>query len=416
MSSAPIHHCRVCHSSTLLSILDLGELAVSDFVKETGTVARYPLKLVLCDPRKGCGLLQLGNLSVDEDLLYRQYWYRSGINQSMKRALKDVALDCQRKIALKAGDVIVDIGANDGTLLSFFPQSLTRVGVEPALNIQADLQAYTSVNVPEYFTKKAYSKYVGKQLARLITSLAMFYDLDDPLGFCSDLKSCLAPDGIWVNQMTYLGTMLEKNDYPNICHEHVTYYSLTTFLEVLKRSGFKLLDVTQNEVNGGSIRTTVTHVESPLHSSAAANARICALLEREAQSQLGKITPYRQFAARVRRSRRDIRALIAKYQRSGKTVAVYGASTKGNTLLQYCGLTASQILAAYDRNPEKEGLKTVASAIPILLDVHMRKDKPDILLVLPWHFREEFLKRERAFLQSGGVMVFPLPTLEIFSL
>lgn len=416
MSSAPIHHCRVCHSSTLLSILDLGELAVSDFVKETGTVARYPLKLVLCDPRNGCGLLQLGNLSVDEDLLYRQYWYRSGINQSMKRALKDVALDCQRKIALKAGDVIVDIGANDGTLLSFFPQSLTRVGVEPALNIQADLQAYTTINVPEYFTKKAYSKYVGKQLARLITSLAMFYDLDDPLGFCADLKSCLAPDGIWVNQMTYLGTMLEKNDYPNICHEHVTYYSLTTFLELLKRSGLQLLDVTQNEVNGGSIRTTVTHVESPLQPSAAANARICALLEKEAQSQLGKITPYRQFAARVRRSRREIRALIAKYQRSGKTVAVYGASTKGNTLLQYCGLTASQILAAYDRNPEKEGLKTVASAIPILLDIHMRKDKPDILLVLPWHFREEFLKRERAFLQSGGVMVFPLPTLEIFSL
>ncbi len=415
MSSRSLHSCRVCGSPHLNSILDLGDLAVSDFPITNTLADTYPLHLVLCDPRHGCGLLQLSTMGVDQDILYRQYWYKSGVNASMKRALKEVAVDCQRRMTLKAGDVIVDIGANDGTLLSFFPQFLTRVGFEPALNIQKDLSLYTSVNVPEYFTKKAYTKYVGQPPATLITSLAMFYDLDDPVTFVSDVVDCLAQDGMWVNQMTYLGSMLEKNDYPNICHEHVTYYSLATFMEVLKRGGMRLIDVDQNDVNGGSIRTIAVKNDSILQPSEAASAKIRAVLESERLLGLSKLGTYKAFASKVRRMRRELRTLIDAYATAGKKIGVYGASTKGNTMLQYCGLSFPVIAAAYDRNPEKVGRVTVASHIPIVSDRDLRLNKPDVLLVLPWHFREEFLHRERKFLQSGGVMIFPLPTLEVVS-
>lgn len=416
MAVTRVSTCRVCASTHLVPILDLGEVAPSDFVPAgTHTVQKHPLSLVLCDPRHGCGLLQLEHVGCTPDDLYRQYWYKSGVNETMKRALNDIALDCQRRISLQPGDVIVDIGANDGTLLSFFPQFLTRVGVEPALNIQSDLSRHSTVNVPEYFTKKAYTKYVGKQQAQLITSLAMFYDLDNPISFTRDLKECLAPDGIWVNQMTYLSSMLSKNDYPNICHEHVTYYSLRTFLEVLKRSEMKLLDVELNDVNGGSLRTIVTHANATIQPSEAASARISALLDEERYLGLTTIARYREFAQTVRASKRELQSLIQKLLKEDKTIAVYGASTKGNTLLQYCRLAYPQISVAYDRNPDKASLFTVATHIPIVGDDQILDHPPDVLLILPWHFRDEFIKREAKFLGAGGTMIFPLPELDVVS-
>ncbi len=405
--------CRICGSPALREVLDLGNLAVSDFVD--GAEPLYaPLVLALCDPDEGgCAFVQLKHRAVDQSLLYTRYWYRPGTNESMRAALADVVDAAQAAVPLGAGDIVVDIGANDGTLLRAYGRGdLTLVGFEPAENLLAEARAGTDLIVPERFTAASFKRHLGSaSQARLITSIAMFYDLEEPHDFARDVADILAPDGLWVVQMAYLPTMLAANNFDNVCHEHVGYYSFGVMDGLVRAHGLEIRDVELNDVNGGSFRVYVQHGAhaDTRWRSAGADDRVGRLARAERVQRLTDTDTYRRFAHRIADIRETVRGFVLKELADGKVFHVYGASTKGNTILQYFGLDHRHLRLAADRNSDKWGLWTVVTEIPIVSEEASRAARPDYYLVLPWHFRETFVARERAFLDSGGGMIFPLP-------
>lgn len=406
--------CRVCGSHALLPVLSLGNHAISDFVVNNLHPPVAPLELVLCDANNGgCGLLQLRH-TADQNFLYRNYWYRSSLNQTMRDALADITQSIERLVGLQPKDVVLDIGSNDNTLLrSYRTSGVKRIGFEPARSLMtyADDPDITVFN--DYFTAEAFRQLTSHP-ARAITSIAMFYDLEDPNQFTADVKSILAEDGLWIIQMMYLPTMLAHNIFDNICHEHLEYYSLLSLQALLGRHDLKVIDVELNDVNGGSYRTYITHTDNKtLAPFPGAANRLRTLREEEHALKLEKAAPYQEFADRAQDLKRQCVDFIRDEVSRGKTVYVYGASTKGNTLLQYYGLDNSVITAAAERNPDKWGKRTVATNIPIISEEDARAAKPDYFLVLPWHFLPEFQRREQAYLSSGGKFIVPLPTFRI---
>ena len=373
--------------------LDLGSVAVSNFVDSPGGALRAPLQLVLCE---GCGLVQLSH-TVERDILYRQnYWYQSGINESMVIALKDVVNAAAGMVSLKEGDTWLDIGANDGTLVGLVPEGVRTIGVEPSMEMS--LLAYPRMRVGStwyntYFPLPAWAD-ADVPPCKVITSIAMFYDLPDPNGFVAEIARMLDPEGVWVCQMGDLDSMLETNGFDAICHEHLEYWSPASFDALLARHGLMIAEMDQNRVNGGSLRFYVKHGKARLP---------------QARVQWGdRLTA---FAHRIEALREDTRAVLADLKRGGGSIWGYGASTKGNTLLQYYGLGTSTIEAIAERSEAKWGKYTVGSWIPIASEAEMRQARPDYLLVLPWHFIDGFLQREREFLEGGGRFIVPLPYL-----
>jgi hypothetical protein len=407
--------CRACGSRHLSSILSLGTHCVSTFVDGQVPTAplRAPLELVVCDPGAGgCGLLQLRH-TVAVDLLYRNYWYRSMVNSTMVRALEDVCRAAESVVPLRAQDLVLDIGCNDGTLLrAYTTPGLRRVGFEPARNLLGDAGVGTTRIIGDFFTFGAFARSFPGQQARVITSIAMFYDLEEPNAFVGDVARCLDRDGVWIIQMSYLPSMLAQNAFDNICHEHLEYYSLRAVQPLLERHGLRVVDAALNDVNGGSIRLFVRHRAGPGPSPDAAR-RVAALEEAEDALGLETRAPYEAFASRVLAIRDRLVAFIAGETARGKTVYAYGASTKGNTLLQFCGLDHTLVRAAADRNPDKWGKRTVGTLIPIVSEAEARAERPDYFLILPWHFLEEFMHREHAFLARGGRFIVPLPEFRV---
>jgi len=414
--AAPVRTtCRVCGSEALTDIVSLGNQALSNFLGEETASPTAPLELVLCDAGQGgCGLLQLRH-TADQGLLYRNYWYRSGVNSTMRAALADVATSAERVAGLKPGDVVIDTGSNDNTLLkSYTVSGLNKVGFEPATNLLPYAQDDDISVINDFFAADLFFKRHPGQLARVITSIAMFYDLEDPNAFVADAARCLDPEGVWVIQMMYLPIMLAHNVFDNICHEHLEYYSLQSLEYLLRRHGLKVVDGETNDVNGGSFRAYVTHAKNAaVRHQPGAKARLNALREEEAKLDLHTLKPYQQFAQRVRLIKEQVGDFIRAEAASGKRVYVYGASTKGNTLLQYFDLDHSVIAAAAERNPDKWGKKTVATFIPIISEEQARREKPDYFLVLPWHFLPEFIQREAEYLRSGGKFIVPLPQFRV---
>lgn len=410
------HACRSCQGSNLQPILSLGDHFVSTFVTdEAESVERAPLELVLCSPAAGgCGLLQLKH-SVNQAALYRNYWYRSGVNQTMRDALHDITSTIEKLVPLRAGDIVIDTGSNDNTLLnSYATPGIIKIGFEPALNL-ATYQNDDDIQViPEFFAHEPLRQALPGKKARVITSIAMFYDLEDPNKFVSDIASSLSSDGLWIIQMSYLPLMLEQTIFDNICHEHLEYYSLQSLEPLLNRHGLKVVDVTLNDVNGGSFRIFITpENNTSFDNHPAARERLTQLRARETELHLADITPYLTFAARVEAIKQTVTSFIHEAHTSGKRVDVYGASTKGNTLLQYFGLNHSVITAAAERNPDKWGKKTVGTLIPIISEDDARQAHPDYFLILPWHFLQEFVVREQEYLKSGGQFIVPLPQFRI---
>ncbi len=395
--------CRSCGVSSFAAVLELGDHYVSNFVESSDGqhLPRAPLELILCQQ---CSLLQLRHTTPAE-WLYRQYWYKSGVNASMKAALADVSARAEEVAGLRPGDSVLDIGCNDGTLLrSYRTPGIRRVGFEPAQNLVPEAKSGTERIINDFFHAAA----VAGEKFRVITSIAMFYDLEDPNAFVADVVRCLDEEGIWVIQMSYLPLMLSQNAFDNICHEHLEYYSLTSLRPLLERQRLALLDVETNDVNGGSFRIYVTHAGSRLKAREGAGERLQRMLSEEARLGLTERRVYEEFAQRVSRIRDKVCRSVRTEVRKGKKVSVYGASTKGNTLLQYFGLDCTVIQAAAERNPDKWGKRTVGTWIPIVSEEEARRNS-DWFLVLPWHFIEEFQTRERAFLAGGGKLLVPLP-------
>jgi len=399
----------------LAPILSLGNQYVSNFVETEDDAPRIPLDLVLCDAQQGgCGLLQLRH-TTEASILYRNYWYQSGINQTMRTALADITAKAERLRPLKEGDITIDIGSNDGTLLrSYLTSGIRKMGFEPAANLVPSQREADTTIINDFFAARPFRDQFGEAKASIITSIAMFYDLEDPNAFVADVVASLDPEGLWIIQMSYLPLMLTQNAFDNICHEHLEYYSLHSLNVLLKRHGLRVIDVELNDVNGGSFRAYVVHDSaSSVHPFPGAPERIASLEASERDMRLDSLATYAAFAERVERIKRDLVSFIRQETQRGKTVYVYGASTKGNTLLQYFGLDHALIRAAAERNPQKWGKKTVGTYIPIVSEEAARKERPDYFLVLPWHFIPEFVEREHAYLASGGAFIVPLPEFRI---
>ena len=408
--------CRACGSKNLLPILSLGPHYVSNFVDSGILGEKIPLDLVLCDPKQGgCSLLQL-TCTAPAELMYHQYWYRSGMNKTMTAALADIAAKAQRLVSISEGDIALDIGCNDGTLLrAYTDKRLFLAGFEPASNLLQYSEKGTGRIINDFFNGPSYRAAFGERKAKIVTSIAMFYDLEDPNQFVIDVRECLDKDGVWVIQMSYLPLMLEQNAFDNICHEHLEYYSLKSLEYVLNRNGMAVFDVELNDVNGGSIRTYIRNSGGRPTIPEGAAQRIEKMRTKERGLKLDEKGPYEVFARRVEAIKSKVFDFIGNEVANGKKVFVYGASTKGNTLLQYFALDSKLIAAAAERNPEKWGKKTVGSLIPIISEEEARAKKPDYFLILPWHFLTEFTQREGPFLKAGGKFIVPLPEFKIIS-
>jgi NDP-4-keto-2,6-dideoxyhexose 3-C-methyltransferase len=404
-----IEACRSCDSKRLVPILNLGELYVSDFVNSEGKRGKAPLELVLCED---CNLLQLKH-TVNPELLYREYWYKSGINETIRRDLKDIATKVERSVKLKSGDLVLDIGCNDGTILRMYKtEGLRSVGFEPAVNLIREASKGTTKIINDFFSLEVFQKSFSDEKAKVITAIAMFYDLDKPGEFVSDVSECLDKNGVFVIEQRYLFSMLEQNDIGNICHEHIEYYGLLSLRKLLEQYGLEIFDVELNKVNGGSFRVYVRHVGSRVKSFDGAEERVRRLETHERSLSLDDRKIYKDFASRVESIKSRLYSFIKAEHDRGKAIHVYGASTKGNTMLQYFGLDNRLIEAAAERDHRKVGKKTVVTQIPIITEEESRRSA-DYFLVLPWHFLDVFLKREEKFLMSGGKFIVPLPEFRV---
>jgi len=404
--NVPIRECRACYSKRLLNVISFGNLYLSDFLRTNKKPPKYPLALVLC---RNCSLLQLKHTTPSSLLYTDNYGYKSGINQTMKDQLKEIAGNSIKKLK-KTDEKItaIDIGANDGTLLKFYPKNVYKVAVEPIKKFAEESKKYTDVVINDFFSYESYKKVLKDKKAELITVISCFYDIDDPNKFLKDITNILKDDGILVIQQNYLKLMLEQNAFDNVVHEHLEYYSLTSLQNLLKKHNLEVFDVEVNNINGGSFRTYICiKGERPISQS------VKNLLIVEKRLNLDKKTVYKEFAKRVRENKKILKKFIKTEVKKGKKIYVYGASTRGNTLLQYFNLNKKLIPYAVERNPEKWGKKIASVGIPIISEKEARKKMPDYMLVLPWFFKDEFLKRESDYLKKGGHFIFPLPQLEI---
>lgn len=405
-----ISSCRVSGSKNLVSVLNLGHQSLTGVFPKSSeeSVTKGPLELVWCPDS---GLLQL-NHSYDPSEMYGDnYGYRSGLNQSMIDHLSDKVAYLERLISLNEGDVIVDIGSNDSTTLKAYKtQGLRRIGIDPTGKKFAEYYPEDIELVPDFFSASAFHS-VEKKPARIVTSIAMFYDLEAPIEFAKQIESILADDGVWHFEQSYMPSMLRLNSYDTICHEHLEYYSLQVVKTILEQSGLKIVDVVMNAVNGGSFAVTAAKADNK--SIKSNQAVIDWLLEQEERMGLNTPRPYRDFEEKVFRHRDDLSRLIKSLNADGKTVLGYGASTKGNVVLQFCGFTAEDIPAIAEVNPEKFGRVTPGTNIPIVSEPDARAMNPDYFLVLPWHFKNGILRREKEYLAAGGKFIFPFPEIEI---
>jgi NDP-4-keto-2,6-dideoxyhexose 3-C-methyltransferase len=403
----PTTKCRLCASQNLARVLSLGDQYVSDFVTAAGHHPKSPLELIRC---KDCGLVQLRH-TFPRTNLYRHYWYRSGISGTMREALANVALKAFQVAQPSSGQIVIDTGCNDGTLLRTYPKTgIKLVGFEPAENLVEDARQGTHWIFNDFFRADSFREKFAHEKAKIITSVAMFYDLEDPNMFVGDIAKCLASDGVWVVQQNYLATMLQKNGFDNIGHEHLEYYSLNTMEKLLARHGLEIFDAETNDVNGGSFRTYASH-----RGKYAIQESVRRMRQTEEQLQLKNSEVYRTFAANIRKIKSHLTRLITKEVKNGKTVYVYGASNRGNTILQYCGLDYRLIKKATDANSEKWGLTTVGTKIPIVSKEEARRDRPDYFLILPHHFLEEIEREEKSYLDHGGRFIVPLPEVRVIA-
>ncbi len=394
--------CRSCDAS-LINVLRLGDQRITgwlDRADETGLVA--PLDLMLCSNSE-CRLLQLGH-TLDPDLLFRHYYYRSGVNQTMKDALADITTQAQRKVILERSDTVVDIGANDGTLLDTYPPGITKIGFEPALNLREEGERGGIHIIPDYFSRQSYPEQANK--AKIVTAIAMFYDLQDPHQFVSDVADILADDGLFIIQLSYLPLMLFQNAFDNICHEHLAYHSLRSLDFIVSKHGLKMFDAEINDANAGSIRVYIGRERS-------ASPMLVALRRWEEAIRLDTRRPYDEFAKRSEAIRDQLVNIVGDITSEGKKVYGYASSTKGNVTLQYCGFGPEHIPAIAERNPRKWGKYCAGSGIPVISEEQARKDNPDYFLVLAWGFMDEFWRREADWRSQGGKFLIPMPNVTI---
>ncbi len=356
------------------------------------------------------GLLQLSE-DIDINSMYGEnYGYRSGLNSSMVDHLNKKVNYLLEICNIEKTNCVLDIGSNDGTLLSNYSSKLMRIGIDPTIKKYAKFYPENIIKVADFFNFKKFNEVSNGLKADIITSISMFYDLPDPNSFVRDIKSTLSPQGIWNLEQSYMPSMLRTNSYDTVCHEHLEYYSLFVIKKLIEDNGLRIIDVVFNKINGGSFSITVCHQEAKYKSNLSI---INWILSQEDKMQLNSPYPYREFERRAYSNRSELKELINLINSSNEKIAGYGASTKGNVILQFCQFNANDLFGIAEVNEDKFNKYTPGSNIPILSEKEIKSSNPDYLLVLPWHFRENIINREKEFLRKGGKLIFPLPNIEI---
>ena len=398
-----IKNCRACKDKNLKKVINLGSHSITgDFLlKIKKEYPKISLKLLFCEK---CYLLQLEN-TTNPKILYKNYWYISGTNQTMRNHLKKLANEVKKKINLKTGDSILDIGCNDGTFLNnFISKNINLYGIDPAKNPTALIKNKKIKLINNFFNKKPLLKVgIKKNSIKLITSISMFYDVDDPIRFINDIHYFLASNGIWIVEMNYLGNMISNNNFDMIGHEHLTYYSLISFKNLLKKNKLFINSVSFNEINGGSLRLFISKKQYE-------NTSVKNLEKYEIKSlKLDKIKTYFNFYKQIITYKKRLRRLIIGLNKKNKTIAILGASTRGNTILQFCNLNYKYFIGASDRNPMKKGLFMSGSHVQIFEESKIRTLNPDFMFILPYFYKDELIEREMSYLRKGGKFIIPLP-------
>lgn len=405
--------CRVCYSKSLTPLFSLGEQYVSDFLlkEDIGIKGlKCPIELMQCTR---CTLVQLRHTAPQDFLYTRHYWYRSGVTETMRHALLEVTRAACKCVDLEQGDTVLDIGSNDGTLLRNY-QGLKTVGVEPARNLAEEGRKGVDVFINDFWS---YEKYLlkGCQPAKIITALGMFYDLEDPNEFIHDVSQALASDGVFIAQLMCLKNMIDTCDIGNLAHEHLEFYSLASLEYLFDKHGLEIYDIETNSTNNQSYRLYIRHICSKVKARNPAGAASRLHAVRVAEARLTNKLYYDSFFAKMEQNKKTLLKFIQVQKSLNKNIWVYGASTKGNVILQYLGLDSTQITGAAERSPEKYGRYTVGSNIPIFPEEKMRADKPDFCLVLPYTFLPEFINREanEQWRLDGGMFICPLPEMRL---
>jgi hypothetical protein len=405
-----IEKCRISDSKNLISVLSLGEQHLSGVFPATKDekISKGPLDLVWCPDS---GLLQLKQSYSLEEMYGDNYGYRSGLNQSMVNHLTYKARYLEKLCGISPNDLIVDIGSNDATLLKAFTvNNIKRVGIDPSGKKFAKFYPEDIDLIDEFFPSAMFNKKYSNKKAKLITSISMFYDLEDPLQFVGDISNALDDNGVWHFEQSYMPSMLKTGSYDTICHEHLEYYSLAVVKNILSKFDLVIIDVQFNDINGGSFAVTAAKKISSLKRNSVV---IDWLLMQEDRMGLDTPKPYREFEDRVYQHRKNLVDLICSLNENGKKIIGYGASTKGNILLQFCGLKEKEIPFIAEVNQDKFGCVTPGTNIPIISEQEARSMNPDYFLILPWHFKSGILEREKEFLSRGGKFIVPLPEIQI---
>ena len=405
-----VEKCRICGNTHLERVLDLGEQMLTGvFPRDKGAkVTSGPLHLVKCfGGDEACGLLQMEHSYDLVEMYGENYGYRSGLNTSMVAHLNNKVKRILGLVEFREGDLVIDIGSNDSTTLKAYPSSgLVLVGVDPTgVKFHKYYPQHIQL-IQDFFSAALVKARFPEKKAKVVTSFSMFYDLEDPMGFMRQVYDVLAEDGIWVFEQSYMPTMLDTNSYDTVCHEHLEFYALRQIKWMADRVGFKILDVDFNDINGGSFSVTV----SKSHEDLTVVPLVKRILDEEHAKGLDTLMPFQAFAQRVVQTKRDLMKFIETARAERKSVAILGASTKGNVLLQFCGLTTNEVEFVGEVNPEKFGCYTPGTWIPIIPEQELLAKKPDYMIVLPWHFRR-FFTANKMF--AGMSLVFPLPEVEV---
>ena len=408
--------CKVCNSNDLTEVLTLNEQYLSPtFVKtnKDNKLAdiKSPLTLVLCDKKKNdgnCGLLQLKEIT-EPDLLYREYFYRTATNDTMRNDLKNLVDQVLQIVNPSDKDIIVDIGANDCTMLNFYEDKFKLVGFEPAKNIKFLDKGKNIKIINNYFNSKNFKEIFLEDKAKIITSCAMFYDLENPIEFVRNIEEILDEDGVWCCQISYLDSMIRNNNFYDICHEHLSYYSLESFEYLINKLNLKLFYAETNAVNGGSIRLYICKKNSKTYDKSNFTKELNNLKKEEQKLRLTHSETYFNFEKIVTELKTKTVKFVEEIINNKKTVLALGASTKGNIILQHFGLTKEKIPYISERNPDKVGLKCLGSDIELISEDQARKIKPEAFIVLPWNFKNEIVEREKDYLNMGGKLMFVMP-------
>ena len=404
-----ISKCRICQDKNLINVLSLGEQALTGVFPRhpSDVVSSGPLDLVWCSK---CGLLQLKQSYNLDEMYGENYGYRSGLNASMVRHLTNKIRTLEHFAQLSEKDLVIDIGSNDATSLKAYTTRCRKVGIDPTGKKFKEFYTEDIDLIPDFFSKEIFSRRYPKEKAKIITSIAMFYDLEDPATFVGDIEAILADNGIWHFEQSYMPSMLRSTAYDTVCHEHLEFYSFKVIKNLLEKCGLRVIDVQMNAINGGSFAVTACKRNASYRSN---HPVIEWTLRQEDDLGLDTPRPYRNFEEKVFFHRKNLVDLIDALISDGKKIFGYGASTKGNVLLQFCRITCKQIPCIADVNPDKFGCFTPGTHIPIVSEEEARAENPDYFLVFPWHFKHSILEREREFMENGGKFIFPLPEIEI---